>query len=556
MPDGSVLIIGGQDDDGPLASAELWDPVSGDLSPAGSLAGGRSGHTATLLPDGRVLVVGGSDDEGVLASAELFDRATGSSSPAGSLAEARIAHTATLLADGRILVVGGERGAEGIGLAESWDPVGEAFGPAGSLTTPRTSHTASLLPDGRVLVVGGGAFTADGFTILASAELWQRDAQQPPAPSAPGVEQSPAPSASGVEQSPAPSASGVEQSPAPSAPGRAVTREAQSPAPSASGVKQSPAPSGSDELDAALAAVELLNMPPAGILETCQLGSPTLDGQLAAIRCSFGDDTVVYASFDDVPSLHAAYDPIATSAGVEGGTSCQEGAFEGPYPAADGTEAGRVVCQTSPDGPALAWTDDRRLVLGFLLLAGDGGFTELHDHWLQVRLDATSSGGPSSSPTDATAEPVGPGGEIRQWATSATASNQYTDRDWSAQQATGSPDTPDYGDHPTAWAPSNSDSGVEWLELAYARSVIPTAVSVWESSGSGAVTMIEALPDGSATWMTLWKGTDPSPDALTAFSPQLAEATISTSRLRLTIDSTVPGWNEIDAVELVGTAAP
>ena len=297
-------------------------------------------------------------------------------------------------------------------------------------------------------------------------------------------------------------------------------------------------------------------MPPAGFMETCQLGSPTLDGQLAAIRCSFGDDTVVYASFDDVSSLRAAYESLTGSAGVEGGTSCRDGAFEGPYPAADGTEAGRMVCQTSADGPLMAWTDDRNVVLGFLLLAGDGGFAGLHDHWLKVRLDAASSGGPSPSAAGATAEPVGPAGEIRQWAASATASSQYTDRDWSAQHATGSPDTPDYGDHPTAWAPSSSDAAFEWLVLTYARSVVPTKVLVWESSGSGALTMIEALPDGSATWKTLWKGTDPSPDALTTFSPPLVDTTISTNRLRLTIDTKVPGWNEVDAVELVGTAAP
>lgn len=147
-------------------------------------------------------------------------------------------------------------------------------------------------------------------------------------------------------------------------------------------------------------------------------------------------------------------------------------------------------------------------------------------------------------------------GTIRQWAVSAVASSQYGSDPWSAQQATGSPDTPVYGDHPTAWAPSASEGTDEWLELTYQQAVVPGAVAVWESNASGFVTMIEAMPDGSETWMTLWQGTDPSPDELVAFSPPLTATTIATRRLRLTIDTSVPGWNEVDAVELVGVTAP
>ena len=73
----------------------------------GSLNTARFHHTATLLPDGRVLVVGGESGHDPLASAELYDPATGTWSDTGSLRTARDSHTATLLPNGMVLVAGG-----------------------------------------------------------------------------------------------------------------------------------------------------------------------------------------------------------------------------------------------------------------------------------------------------------------------------------------------------------------------------------------------------------------------------------------------------------------
>ncbi len=87
LPDGRVLVVGGWNDSGALASAELYDPATGTWTATGGLAAARYDHTATLLPDGRVLVVGGYGS-GYLASAEVYDPATGTWTATGSLAAA------------------------------------------------------------------------------------------------------------------------------------------------------------------------------------------------------------------------------------------------------------------------------------------------------------------------------------------------------------------------------------------------------------------------------------------------------------------------------------
>src|SRR5437016_13655333 len=58
------------------AGLVLMQPCAGapfTFGNTGSLATAREFHTATLLPNGKVLVAGGVDSSGFLASAELYD---------------------------------------------------------------------------------------------------------------------------------------------------------------------------------------------------------------------------------------------------------------------------------------------------------------------------------------------------------------------------------------------------------------------------------------------------------------------------------------------------
>lgn len=177
LQSGRVLVVGGRNAGGGyLASAELYDPSNGTWTPTGSLATARSRATASLLPptsstlpNGKVLVTAGEGAGGTsLRTAELYDPINGSWSAAGSLTSARREHTATLLGNGRVLAVGGLNGNTSLRTVEMYSPISNTWSSAGMLRTERSRHTATVLVDGRVLVAGG----ENAGAPLASAELY------------------------------------------------------------------------------------------------------------------------------------------------------------------------------------------------------------------------------------------------------------------------------------------------------------------------------------------------------------------------------------------------
>ena len=178
LADGRVLAVGGGHGHPSvkpfiLASAEIYDPATGTWTETGSLHQSRCLHSATLLPDGRVLVAGGATDQPplpaqiVTTTAEIYDPATGQWTPAAPMLHPRASFSAVLLPDGHVMAVSGlvETGGDlaGLTFCETYDPTAGTWTPTDPIGTPvpletgtpRVNAQAVALDDGAVLLTGG-----------------------------------------------------------------------------------------------------------------------------------------------------------------------------------------------------------------------------------------------------------------------------------------------------------------------------------------------------------------------------------------------------------------
>ncbi len=156
---------------------------------------------------------------------------------------------------------------------------------------------------------------------------------------------------------------------------------------------------------------------------------------------------------------------------------------------------------------------------------------------------------------------------VRQWAFEASASSAFggvlgeNRDDQSPFAATGEPDTEGCGDSNYAWTTREEDDGLHHIELVYWDKVYVSQIRVFENFNPGAVKKIELLNGGD--FFTMWEGEyHPEREC-----PYVFEASYSymdslnitrkmtpfrTDTVKITVDTDVPGWNEIDAVELIG----
>ncbi len=170
--------------------------------------------------------------------------------------------------------------------------------------------------------------------------------------------------------------------------------------------------------------------------------------------------------------------------------------------------------------------------------------------------------GTQALPTQSTTQglPLGyvrpQGQQIRQWAVEAEASSEYSSPEWAAMQATGAPDTQRCGDYQTAWASASSDS-IVWLEVKFPLAVYVTAVNIIQSFNPNQVVTVE-LVGQSGRPIEIY---NQPPVQVNQPCPYTLPISIDKTKgrfdtVRIAIDQSVLGlgWNQIDAVELVGEA--
>lgn len=199
-----------------LATAEIFDPATGQWSTTGPMRYARYGAPMVPLADGRVLVVGSLTgdtgvevDQGSAKTAEIYDPATGQFALTGGLPAHDFTAIEALgfsglewlainpvgslvpLPDGGAVLAGhsgywkhlGEmtRSLRFDGASGSWSEIGEAFiwladpGTGASYQTQgnaRFDPAVAVLPDGRVIVAGGRGNYTNELRTLASAELY------------------------------------------------------------------------------------------------------------------------------------------------------------------------------------------------------------------------------------------------------------------------------------------------------------------------------------------------------------------------------------------------
>ncbi len=150
LPNGQVLVAGGNNStlaSNSLASAELYNPATGNWTLTGSMTVPRASHQAVLLQNGQVLVAGGSNASGTLASAELYNPSTGTWAATGSMTAARSSFSMTVLQNGQVLAWQGTS-------ADLYNPATGAWTATGGPTSSVGGANSALLPNGDVLAIG------------------------------------------------------------------------------------------------------------------------------------------------------------------------------------------------------------------------------------------------------------------------------------------------------------------------------------------------------------------------------------------------------------------
>lgn len=175
-----------------------------------------------------------------------------------------------------------------------------------------------------------------------------------------------------------------------------------------------------------------------------------------------------------------------------------------------------------------------------------------------AELDPTGTAGPVLTPdqTQNAADRYPESGVLYLWGISAEASTEFARPEWSADQAAGIPDAPGCGDYQFAWASAASDS-IDTLEVSFRVSIYPLEIVIHESYNPDQVVKVEVLNPQTGGYYTVLQKNPVQVDRPCPYQLIIPVEGIDfkTNLVRITVDQSQLGlgWNEIDAVQLIGT---
>jgi len=172
LPDGGVLISGGDRATGGVSDLQRYDSKSGAFTRIGQMFESRFVHILVHDARDRVIALGGFNRTSrFLQSAEQIDPANGTATPIAPLCAPRDNQHAVPLADGRLLLIGGDSDEAGyIRRLDIYDPAGTDTRCDLSLVTGRVHEEVFKLGNGQVLVFGGLTTYGNDVVFLSSVE--------------------------------------------------------------------------------------------------------------------------------------------------------------------------------------------------------------------------------------------------------------------------------------------------------------------------------------------------------------------------------------------------
>ncbi len=148
-----------------------------------------------------------------------------------------------------------------------------------------------------------------------------------------------------------------------------------------------------------------------------------------------------------------------------------------------------------------------------------------------------------------------------QFAVDAEASSTYAGENpepkapYTAWHAAGKPNVENYSDDGRSWVSKDADKGVEWLKLTFSKPVNAREIKIRQNMAPGAIIKVELI-DSDGKSHTVWEGVDKTQyetDKISWFIAKFDKTPYKTKTVKITMaTNSVPGWNEIDAVQLIG----